>query len=83
VAAFKSPSSKVLLDYYRATLERTSQYLLSLTLEELDRKLDEPWYSPPPTLGVRIISIMADCLQHSGEVAYLRGLLKGKGWLEG
>jgi len=83
VAAFKSPSPKILLDYYRATLERTNQYLSSLTLEELDRKLDESWYSPPPTLGVRIISIMADCLQHSGEVAYLRGLLKGKGWLEG
>jgi hypothetical protein len=25
---------------------------------------------------------MSDDLQHAGQVAYLRGLLKGKGWLE-
>ena len=81
VAAFKSPATKVLLDYYRASSEQTKQYLAALSLDDLDRQLDEPWFKPPPTAGVRIISIMADCLQHSGEVAYLRGLLKGKGWL--
>jgi hypothetical protein len=82
VAAFKSPSTGILLNYYRATKERTKEYLAGLDLKDLDRKLDEPWYSPPPTLGVRLISILADCLQHSGEVAYLRGLLRGKGWME-
>ncbi len=82
VAAFKSPGSRVLLDYYQAILEQTKRYLSGLSLADLDRQLDEPWYQPPPTVGVRIVSIMADCLQHSGEVSYLRGLLKGKGWLE-
>jgi hypothetical protein len=82
VAAFSSPPSPVLLEYYRATLEQTKRYLLTQSLSGLDRQLDEPWYQPPPTLGVRIISVMADCLQHSGEVGYLRGLIKGKGWLE-
>jgi hypothetical protein len=81
VARFRSPASRILLDYYRATLEKTSQYLSTLTLDQLNSKLNEPWFSPPPTVGVRIISIMADCLVHAGEVAYLRGLLKGKGWL--
>lgn len=81
VAAFKSPDPEVLLDYYRATLEQSKKYLAALTLADLDSKLDESLYQPPPTVGVRVISIMADCLQHSGEIAYLRGLLKGKGWL--
>ncbi len=81
VAAFKSPSAKVLLDYYRATLEQSRRYLSGLSLAGLDRELNEPWFQPLPTVGVRIVSIMADCLQHSGEVAYLRGLLKGQGWL--
>ena len=81
VAAFKSPGAKTILDYYRAVLERTRQYLQTLSTAELGRELDEPWYQPRPTVGVRIVSIMADCLEHAGEVAYLRGLLKGKGWL--
>lgn len=81
VAAFKSPSVATQLDYYRATLERTTVYLRRLTAKELSRELDEPWYTPRPTIGVRLVSIMADCLVHAGEVAYLRGLLKGKGWL--
>ncbi len=80
VAAFKSPDAAIQLDYYRATLERTSRYLRKLTVKELGRELDEPWYTPRPTIGVRLVSIMADCLEHAGEVAYLRGLLKGKGW---
>lgn len=82
VAAFKSPDSRIQLDYYRATLEQTKRYISKLSLTDLDRQLNEPWFQPPPTVGVRIISILADCLQHSGEIAYLRGLLKGKGWLE-
>jgi len=80
VAAFKSPDARVMLDYHRAVLEQTKQYLKSLSLSDLNRELNEPWYQPLPTVGVRIISIMNDCLQHTGQVAYVRGLLKGKGW---
>jgi hypothetical protein len=39
-------------------------------------------YQPPPTVGVRLISILSEGLQHAGQVAYLRGLLKGRGWLQ-
>jgi len=82
VAAFKSPPRQILLDYYQATFAQTRHYITGLSLKDLDRQLNEPWYQPPPTVGVRIISIMADCLQHSGEAAYARGLLKGKGWMD-
>jgi hypothetical protein len=80
VKAFKSPEAAVLLGYYNAVLAETRKYLQSLQEADLGRVLDEP-YKPPPTVGVRITSVLADCLGHAGEVDYLRGLLGGKGWL--
>jgi hypothetical protein len=80
VAAFRSPDVEMLLDYHRAVLERTKSYVGALPAEDLDRELDEPWFQPLPTVGVRLVSVMADDLEHAGQVAYLRGLLKGKGW---
>ena len=81
VAAFKSPDAETLLDYHRAVLERTKGYIAKLSVADLDRELNEPWFQPLPTLGVRLVSVVSDSLQHAGQVGYLRGLLKGKGWL--
>jgi hypothetical protein len=78
VRAFRSPSAKVQLDYLRATVERTKQYLGALPAAELDRALDEPWYQPLPTVGVRLVSILTDCHVHAGEASYIRGLLKAR-----
>jgi len=80
VAAFKSPKPQVFLDYHRAVFERTRQYIRSLKRSDLDRELNEPWFQPLPTVGVRLVSIMADCLEHAGQVAYIRGFYKGVGW---
>jgi hypothetical protein len=82
VASFRSPDVGVMLDYHRAVLERTKDYITGLSVAELDRELDEPWFQPLPTVGVRLVSVMSDDLQHVGQIAYVRGLLKGKGWLE-
>lgn len=80
VAAFRSPEVATLLEYHRAVMERTRRYLLTLSNSDLDRELNEPWYQPLPTVGVRLISVLSDSLQHAGQVAYVHGLLKGKGW---
>jgi hypothetical protein len=80
VAEFKSPDVTVIMNYQKAVLERTKSFINSLTGEDLDRELNEPWFQPLPTVGVRLISIMSDALQHAGQIAYVRGLLKGKGW---
>lgn len=74
VRAFRSPSGRVQLAYLRAVVARTKGYLATLTPEALDRELDEPWYRPPPTVAVRLVSILADCHQHAGEASYIRGL---------
>ena len=80
VAAFKSPEVSTLLNYHKAVLERSKRYFLTLSDTELERELDEPWYQPLPMVGVRLISILADSLQHAGQMAYVRGLRQGKGW---
>ncbi len=81
VSAFRSPDVDTLLDYHRAVLERTKGYIAALSSADLDRELNEPWFQPLPTVGVRLVSVMSDCQQHAGQIAYVRGLLKGKGWL--
>lgn len=81
VRAFRSPSVKVQLDYLHTVTKRTQRYLASLSPSALDRKLDEPWFKPLPTVGVRIVSILADCHQHAGQASYIRGLLAAQGKL--
>ena len=37
--------------------------------------VDESW-DPPVTLAVRLVSVIADDLQHAGQAAYLHGLVQ-------
>jgi len=69
----------MLLEYHRYVLKRTKHFIATLPTADLDRELNEPWYQPLPTVGVRLVSVMSDALQHASQTAYLRGLLKGKG----
>ena len=80
IAAFRSPETKILIDYHKTVLERTKGYFQSLSPADLERELNEPQFQPLPTVGVRLISIMADSLQHAGQISYMRGLRQGKGW---
>lgn len=43
-------------------------------LWHLDRIVDRRW-DPPVTMGVRLVSIADDSLQHVGQAAYVKGLL--------
>jgi uncharacterized damage-inducible protein DinB len=74
VAEVRPESADALLEYYRAVAERTQQFLEEVRAEELDRIVDRRW-DPPVTLGVRLVSIADDDIQHAGQAAYLRGLL--------
>jgi len=80
VSAFEPPDVQILLDYHRAVLERSKRYFLTLSKTDLDRELDEPWFQPLPTVGVRLVSILEDSLLHAGQAAYVGGLRQGKGW---
>ncbi|MFC1899750.1 DinB family protein [Chloroflexota bacterium] len=79
VAAFTS-EAQTLLDYHKVVSERSKNYFLTLTDADLGRELNEPQYQPLPTVGVRLISVLSDNLQHAGQTAYVRGQLQGLGW---
>ena len=80
VVAFQCPDAHTLLDYLHAVVERSKGYFQSLSKSDLDRELNEPWFQPLPTVGVRLVSILEDSLLHAGQAAYVRGLRQGKGW---
>ena len=76
VAAVRPDRPEALLDYLGAADERTRAMLADITGDALDQIIDRRW-DPPVTLGVRLVSIADDCLQHGGQAAYVRGLLDG------
>jgi hypothetical protein len=69
---------QVLLEYLDAVTARTRIMLEALEQAELDRIVDRRW-NPPVTLGVRLVSIADDSLEHAGQAAYVRGLLERGG----
>ncbi|MEU5784410.1 mycothiol transferase [Micromonospora lupini] len=75
VAKVRPESAQALLDYYEAVAARTGSFLAGLRPADLDRVVDESW-DPPVTLGVRLVSIADDDLQHAGQAAYVRGLVE-------
>ncbi|WNI14535.1 mycothiol transferase [Actinacidiphila sp. ITFR-21] len=64
----------LLTGYYDAVHDRTLGYVAELAEADLDRIVDKRW-NPPVTLGVRLISVIGDDLQHVGQAAFVRGLL--------
>ncbi len=78
VAAVRGVSAEELLGYFDAVHERTIAYLSSLEDADLDRIVDTSW-NPPVTLGVRLISVLSDDLQHAGQAAFVRGIFERTG----
>jgi uncharacterized damage-inducible protein DinB len=76
VSAVAPESDQALIDYYEAVHDRTIEALQALTPADLDRIVDRDW-DPPVSLGVRLVSILDDDIQHAGQAAYLRGLISG------
>jgi hypothetical protein len=66
---------RLLVDYHAAVRRRTSEFVSGLSSKDLDRIVDESW-DPPVTLGVRLVSVIGDDLQHAGQAAFLRGHLE-------
>ena len=71
--ALVQPAADDLLGYFEATHARSIELLTGVRDAEVDRVVDASW-DPPVTLGVRLISVLADGLQHAGQAAYVRGV---------
>jgi hypothetical protein len=73
-------SSELLLDYHDAVYERTKAYFASLTDEELARELNEPQYTPLPTVSVRLVSWLENAMHNAGQIVYLKAYHRLGGW---
>jgi hypothetical protein len=68
-------SGSLLTGYYDAVYEQTLDFLRGLGANDFGRIVDERW-DPPVSLGVRLVSVLSDDLQHVGQAAYVRGLVQ-------
>jgi Protein of unknown function (DUF664) len=75
VAAVGVVAGELLVGYHDAVHEQSTRHLRRLTDGDLARIVDRSW-DPPVSLGVRLVSVIADDLQHAGQAAFVRGLLQ-------
>jgi len=75
VAAVRVSDPSLLTGYLDDVVAATRSYVETLSDDDLDRVVDERW-DPPVTLGVRLVSVVGDDLQHLGQAAFVRGLLR-------
>ncbi|MGB5432475.1 MAG: DinB family protein [Acidimicrobiia bacterium] len=75
VAAVIPLSSAALVAYNAAVTKRTLEYLAGVNDLEFDRIIDDS-YDPPVSVGVRLVSVISDNLQHAGQARYLRGSIE-------
>jgi hypothetical protein len=78
VAAVRVESVDLLTGYYDAVSEQTLQFVKGIGDDDFDRIVDRSW-NPPVTLGVRLVSVISDGLQHAGQAAFVRGVLERTG----
>lgn len=74
VDALAAVPAELLLGYHDAVHAQTLRLLAQVRPGDLDRVVDTRW-DPPVTLGVRLVSVLSDDLQHVGQAAYARGVL--------
>jgi hypothetical protein len=67
-------SWELLAGYYDAVHEQTITYVQKLVDGDLSRIVDES-FDPPVELGIRLVSVISDDLQHAGQAAFVRGLV--------
>ena len=74
VSSVRVESGELLTRYHEAVHEQTIRFVEPLTDADFTRIVDESW-DPPVTLGVRLVSVISDNLQHAGQAAFVRGII--------
>jgi hypothetical protein len=75
VALLSTASADRLVGYHNSVHQQTIDYVQELRNPDLDRIVDERW-DPPVTLGVRLVSVICDDLEHVGQAAFIRGVIE-------
>ncbi len=74
VASINPSSPDALIGYHDQVMDHSISFIRSIDASELDRIIDRS-YTPPVSVGVRLVSVLSDNLQHAGQARYLRGIL--------
>ena len=75
VALVAPEGPEMLRGYHEMVSDRTLEYLAGIGPSDLGRIIDESW-NPPVTVGVRLVSVISDNLQHAGQARYVRGMIE-------
>jgi hypothetical protein len=76
--AAATASAALLTEYHEQVYAQSVKLVSEVTADDLDRVVDTRW-TPPVTLGVRLVSVLDDDMQHAGQAAYLRGIVLRRG----
>lgn len=69
--------SDLLLGYFDAVHVFALQFVAGLSDSDLDRVVDKSW-SPPVTLGVRLVSVAGHNFEQVAQADFIRGILERK-----
>lgn len=73
--AMVTADAQLLLGYFEDVHSKTVAFVRSLGDGDFSRVVDRSW-DPPVTLSIRLVSVVADDLQHAGQAAYVRGIVQ-------
>jgi hypothetical protein len=82
-ASFRSPSADTLIGYHRATVAMIDDYLNGAPEQDFDRMAGSPTLGNTATVQARLVGVLVDALQHVGQAALVRGVLKHRHNLSG
>ena len=80
VAAFTPPSARLLLEYYVVVRAAVNDFLATLDSDDPERLVPGHGSAMVP-LSSRVAGLVIEAVQHTGQIAYARGVVQGEGWM--
>lgn len=81
VHTFDPKSFETMMGYFEAVATQAGQDVGALTDEDMGRLVESTIPGrPAQPVSARLGVILNDNIQHVGQIAYLRGLIRGQGW---
>ena len=73
--AWKTPALELLKEYASAVRQTTVKYLKTVTEKQFEETKDFGWRKG--TVGWALTHLVSEVGQHSGQIGYIRGIIKG------
>ena len=80
VHTFDPKSPETLIGFFSDATEKVIDAVRGLSDEDLEREVPTFADRPPAPIASRLAANLMDNIQHIGQVAYLRGVIREQGW---